>query len=81
MDPGIGVDGSKPPSPKNGRAEGIRKLYDLCRKRGMTDAVIGAKLAREGFAKLEDITDKALPNLLLWADRYKSTNAGQGCLL
>lgn len=49
------------------KPEEARKLYDLCRARGMTDAMLAEELGRYGFETLNEITAKELPHLTAWA--------------
>jgi hypothetical protein len=70
----------EPTFPKSPRASStdIKKFYDLCRQRGMTDEIIINKAGVFGFEMLEEITESFLPGLMLWAESYK---AQQGILL
>lgn len=69
---------TKPADPRAASDE-IRKFYDLCRRKGMTDAFIVDHLGSLGFEKYEEVTTTALPDLVAWANTYKPT--GQGSLL
>jgi hypothetical protein len=52
-------------------SEDLKKFYDLCRSRGMTDEIIINKAGTFGFEKIEEITQQFLPGLMLWAESYK----------
>ena len=69
----------EPVFPKSPRASSpdLKKFYDLCRTRGMTDEIIINKAGTFGFEKIEEITETCLPGLMLWAENYKA----QGTLL
>jgi hypothetical protein len=55
------------------------QFYELCRRRGMTDAVILDRIGAVGFERIHEITEAALPELTTWAQSWKPH--GQGALL
>ncbi len=73
---------SEPPPAASLRAPApeVRKFWELCRARGMSDSFVIQKLGSEGFETFEEITVAALPGLMQWADQYRPANK-QGTLL
>ncbi len=77
--PGSEPAGAPPSAPlSRAPSAAVKKFYDLCRQRGMTDAIILNKLGSLGFENIEEITKSEMPNLLVWANSYKTQ---QGSLL
>lgn len=57
-------------APKLASTRDRQSFYDLCRSRGMSDAVIKEQLGHNGFETIEEITESALAGLMQWAGSW-----------
>lgn len=64
----------QPESPKQPN-EKWKRFYDLCRSKGMVDAVIHQQLGTLGFETPGEITDKGYAELTKWSNAYKPTQS------